>query len=108
MVGALQKFCNDGEFKAQESDLDDVHVFDSIMSVARMETYNDMIVEVNRLSAPDNFYTYIYQNAGKYFPPDKYANVVVTIAKYQEWSSNVRNKNLNLAACLTEIMSLRK
>ena len=108
MVGALQKFSKDGEFKAQESDLDDVNVFDSIMSVARMETYNDMIIAVNKLSAPDNFYTYIYQNAGKYFNPDKYANVVVTVAKYQEWSGNVRNKNLNLAACLTEIMGLRK
>lgn len=52
-------------------------------------------------------YTYLYNNAAKYFKPEVYPNVVLTIAKYQHMSDSVRDKNLNLAACLTELMKVK-
>lgn len=107
MIGTLQKFSKDGVFKVSENELDDINVFDSVMKTVNINTFSDMIVEVNKLNAPDNMYTFLYNNASKYFKPATYPQVVLTIAKYQHMSEQVRDKNLNLAACLTELMRLR-
>lgn len=107
MVGALQKFSKDGEFKVSENELDDVNVFDKVMQWVNPNSYTEMITEVNKLNGPDNMYTYLYNNAAKYFSPQHYPMVVITIAKYQHMSDSVRDKNLNLAACLTELMKVK-
>lgn len=107
MIGALQKFSNNGIFKVNENELDDVQAFDEIMKLINPNTYLEMITEINKLNAPDNMYSFLYKNAGKYFKEDKYPSVVLTIAKYQHMASSVRDKNLNLAACLTEMIKLK-
>lgn len=107
MVGALQKYSKDGEFKVSESELDDVNVFGKVMQWVNPNSYTEMITEVNKLNGPDNMYTYLYNNAAKYFAPQHYPTVVITIAKYQHMSDSVRDKNLNLAACLTELMKVK-
>jgi len=107
MVVALQKFSKDGQFTVNEHELDDVNVFDKVMQVVSLNTFTDMIVEVNKLNAPDNMYTFLYNNAAKYFKPEMYPQMVLIIAKYQHMSDSVRDKNLNLAAALTELMRLR-
>ncbi len=105
MIGAIQKLSSTGKFEL--ADLDDSNVYDNVMKYVTVNTYLDMIAEVNKLNAPDNMYTYLYKNASKYFQPTNYPKVIVTIAKYQHMSSSVRDKNLNLAACLTELVGLR-
>jgi DNA polymerase III delta prime subunit len=107
MVGALQKFSKEGTFAVNENELDDVNVFDKVMQYVSPNSYTEMITEINKLNGPDNMYTYLYNNASKYFQPNVYPNVVITIAKYQHMSDSVRDKNLNLAAALTELMKLR-
>jgi len=107
MVGALQKFSKDGQFTVSEHELDDLNVFDKVMQYVHPKSYIEMITAVNQLNAPDNIYNYLYNNAAKYFKPESYPNVVLTIAKYQHMSDGVRDKNLNLSACLTELMRLR-
>jgi len=108
MVGALQKFSRNGVFNATEGELDDLNTFDKVMEVTNPSTYTDMITEINKLNAPDNMYSFLYNNASKYFKPESYPNVVLIIAKYQHMSNTVRDKNLNLAAACTELMTLRK
>ena len=105
MIGTLQKLSSDGTFRL--ADLDDTNIYDNVMKVVTPSTYLDMIAEVNKLNAPDNMFSYIYKNASKYFSPGNYPKVIVTIAKYQHMSSTVRDKNLNLCACLTELCPLR-
>jgi DNA polymerase III delta prime subunit len=107
MVGTLQKFSKDGTFVISEHELDDINVFDKVMKLVNPTTYTEMITEVNKLNGPENMYTYLYNNAAKYFKPEMYPNVVLTIAKYQHMSDSVRDKNLNLAAALTELMKIK-
>jgi DNA polymerase III delta prime subunit len=106
MIGALQKLSHNGEFKL--ADLDDTNIYDKVMQFVTVPTYLDMITEVNKLNAPENMYTFLYKNASKYFSQSAYPKVIVTIAKYQHMSSTVRDRNLNLAACLTELVGLRQ
>lgn len=107
MVGSLQKFSKDGTFKLNENELDDLNVFDNVMKFVNISTYKEMIQEVNKLNAPTGMYSFLYQNAGKYFKPEVYPNVVLIIAKYQHMDDTVRDKNLNLSAALTELMRLK-
>ena len=104
MVGALQKFSKDGTFTVSEGELDDLNAFDNIMGLVNSNTYTDMISAVNQINSPDNMYSYLYNNASKYFDDSKYPNVVLIIAKYQQMSEMVRDKNISLAACLTELL----
>ena len=105
MIGTLQKCSGTGTLKIE--DLDDVNMYDNVMKVVSPSTYLEMIAEVNKLNAPSNLYNFIYKNASKYFAPGNYPKVIVTIAKYQHMDSLVRDKNLNAAACLTELVGLR-
>lgn len=105
MIGTLQKCSGTGTLKIE--DLDDANMYDNVMKVVSPSTYLEMIAEVNKLNAPDNMYSFLYKNAGKYFAPGNYPKVIVTIAKYQHMSSTVRDKNLNLAAALTELVGMR-
>lgn len=107
MVGCLQKLSTNGKFVVSDSVLDDFNVFDNVMQYVNASTYLDMISEVNKLNSPDNMYKYLYANASKFFKPEQYPNVVLIIAKYQHWSEGVRDKNLNLSACLTELIKLK-
>lgn len=107
MVGALRKFSENGKLIVKENELDDLEVFDKIMELVNPETYLKLIQAINKLNAPDNMYSFLYKNASRYFKPEKYPNMVITVAKYQHMADSVRDKNLNLAACLTELMKLR-
>lgn len=107
MIGAIQKFSKDGTFKVNENELDDVNVFDKVMQFVNPSSYTDMITEINKLNGPDNMYSFLYNNAAKYFKSEQYPQIVLIIAKYQHMADSVRDKNLNLAACLTELMRLR-
>jgi replication factor C small subunit len=105
MVMSLQQFSRSGVLTYNEGDLDNVQIYDQIMKLLK-SNYLELITEVNKLNAPDNMYTFLYKNAGKYFKENKYPDVVLIIAKYQHMSFSVRDKNLNLGACLTELMRL--
>ena len=107
MIGTLQKFSNDGKFVLNEYELDDLNVFDNVMKLVSPTTYKELILAVNKLNGPDNMYSFLYNNASKYFAENVYPNVVLTIAKYQHMSDSARDKNLNLAAALTELMKLK-
>lgn len=107
MVGALQKFSREGTLVVDASSLDDIDVFDKVMDLVSPGTYLDMIQAVNALNAPDNMFSFLYKNADKYFKTEKYPNLIITIAKYQHMATSVRDKHLNLAACLTEVMKLK-
>lgn len=108
MIGALQKYSKNGVLTVSEFDLDDVNSFDEIMKLVNPNSYTDMIMAVHKLNAPGNLYTFLYNNASKYFNAEKYPNVVLIIAKYQHMDASVRDKGLNAAACLTELMCLMK
>ena len=105
MVGALQKFSSNGQFTVSQSELDNMDEYLAVIGVIKAKDFNNMINLVNELTSPDNMYTYIYKNL-KEFEPTKHPNIIMIIAKYQFQASSVRDKNLNLAACCTELMKI--
>ena len=108
MIGTIQKFSNNGEFKISEAELDDTNVFSKIVSLMSPSTFTEMIAEVNKLNSPEGMFSFLYKNYAEIFKPDQIPGAIVTIAKYQHMSSSVRDKNLNLGAALTELLRFKK
>lgn len=106
MVGALQKFSGSGTFSATESDLDNVGVFENVMNYLIAKDYENLILAVNDLNSPEGFYGFMYRDIKKYFNMSNIPQVTITIAKYQHMNDTVRDKHLNLAACLAELFKI--
>ena len=104
MIGTLQKYTIDGVFKVKDSELDDLNIFDECIKLAKPDKYQLLITAVNKLNAPDNMYSFLYLHLDTYFKPSTLPNVIISLAKYQYQATASRDKNLNLAACLTELM----
>ena len=105
MISNLQKFSTTGTLKFSKEELGNLSTLDEIM---KSSSYLDMLSSVNNLSSPGSIYTELYNNIQVFFKPDSLPQVIISIAKYQEMNSNVRDKHLNLAACLTELWTHRK
>jgi len=104
MIGALQKFSTSGTLIVNQNELDNQDEYNVIIDAVKAKDFNVMINLVKDLASPDNLYTYIYKNLSRF--DDKMPSVVMIIAKYQFQSSTVRDKHLNLSACLTELMKI--
>lgn len=107
MIGFLQKACVSGELRINDADLDDTTVFDNILNSLNSD-FTELLQKVNSLNSPDNLYSFIYNNIEKYFLKEAYPQVVITVARYQAMAETVRDKHLNLGACLTELIKFKK
>ena len=105
MVGALQKFSTTGTFIVNKSELDNQDEYLAVLEVLKNKDFKTTINLVNELNSPSNMYTFMYKNINL-LPENKLPQIVVAIAKYQFQDGSVRDKNLNLSACLTEIMAI--
>lgn len=99
MIGYLQRASTSGTLEVNDS-LDDMNVFVDIIQSLKGD-YHELLGKVNALTAPENMYSFIYNNAERFFSNPPLA--ILTAAKYQHMSSVVRDKHLNLMACLTEL-----
>jgi len=105
MIGALQKFSNNGVLTVQQSMLDKVDEYNNVLNLIKSKNFDKMINAVNDITNPDNLFTFLYKNVDK-FDKNKLPQVIITLAKYQFQSSSVRDKHLNLAACCFELMHI--
>lgn len=104
MVGSLQKFSTTGTLELDESALDTTS---QLSELFKINNYFELLTVVNSLNTPSSLYSYMYNNLDL-FKSEALHNVVITIAKYAEMDSHVRDKHLNLSACLSEIWQHRK
>jgi len=111
MVGALQRLSVEKDGKlvldVNEGSLDNLNSYDELMELVHPQSYLNMVQKVNSITNVNGIYTYLYHNCTKYFREECLPQVVVVIAKYQDMSVNARDLNLNLCACLTELMNFR-
>ncbi len=61
-------------------------------------------VKQNSDNDPNRIYTRIYESLSQYLKPQTIPEIIVTLAKYQYQAAFVVNGELNLLACLVEIM----
>lgn len=104
MIINLQKFSKSGKLEIQN--LDNKDRYAEILGLINKKDFLKMIELVNNLENPDNLFTYFYDNFEKFTSRQNLPRIIVTIGKYQSYSSNAKDKHLNIAAMCSELMAL--
>ena len=100
MIAFLQRSSTTGSLVVDAA-LDSMGEFDAVMN-SLSGPYEGTLSKVNVLTSPDNMYSFLYKNIGQYFNA-KAPKAIITVARYQHMASTVRDKHLNLMACLMEL-----
>lgn len=104
MILDLKKFSNSGTLNISGIKTDEL---DSVVKAMMSKSFNRLNEIVNSLSCPDAFYGILYKNLDKLFTQNvQFTKAVIVLAKYQDMGVRVRDKYINLLACLCELSAL--
>ena len=104
MILDLKKFSNSGTLNINVIKTDEL---DDVVKAMMSKSFNRLNEIVNSLSCPDAFYSILYKNLDKLFTQNvQFTKAVIVLAKYQDMGVRVRDKYINLLACLCELSAL--
>ena len=105
IVKKLQQFSFNGKLSIHKNDVDIEKVFDKLIDDTIHKDFTVMRQHITQVFDSGILYTYFYDNLDK-FPIEKHPAIVLILAKYQANDNLVRDKIVNTAACLAEIMGI--
>jgi DNA polymerase III delta prime subunit len=106
-LNELQRFSGSGRITADiVAQLSDVRKIGDLAKSLKEKNFGDMRkwVVVNTDVDPSTIYRKIYDSLNEYFAPHSIPQAVVILSKYQYQSAFVADQEINMVACLTEIM----
>jgi DNA polymerase III delta prime subunit len=107
MLNELQRYATQGAINAGTlAQVSDVRKIGELVGFLKEGNFTEMRkwVVMNSDIEPTRIYRRIYDSLYEYFKPESIPQVVVIIARYQYQSAFVADQEINLVACLTEIM----
>jgi len=105
IVKKLQQYSFSSKLEIHENIINSDNIMNILITNIIEKNFNEIMKNLSKLSDTSLIYTYIYDNIDK-FPMEKHPAIVIVLAKYQANDSLVRDKMVNTAACLTEIMGI--
>lgn len=106
-LNELQRFSSKGNLDAGIiSQLSDVRKIGDLIGYLKDKNFGEMRkwVVANSDIDPIRVYRKIYDSAMEYFKPESIPQAVIILSKYQYQSAFVADQEVNLVACLTELM----
>ena len=106
-LNELQRYSNSGSIDAGiVSQVSDIRKISELVKNLKEKNFAEMRkwVVVNSDIEPARVYRKIYDSLYEYLKPNSIPQAVVILAKYQYQSAFVADQEINLVACLTEIM----
>lgn len=106
-LNELQRYSSSGSIDAGTlAQISDVRKINELVSHLKDKNFGEMRkwVVANSDADPSRIYRKIYDSLYEYFKPDSIPQAVLIISKYQYQSAFVADQEINLVACLTEIM----
>jgi DNA polymerase III gamma/tau subunit len=107
LLNELQRHSVSGSIDAAVvSQLDSVRILGDLIKALKEKDFSAMRkwVVINSDVDTSRIYRNIYDGLNDYLKPESIPPAVITLAKYQYQSAFVADQELNLVACLTEIM----
>lgn len=105
IIMKLQQFSVNKKLVIDHEDLNVTSIVSDIRKSILDNDFENMRKLVSKISDPSVIYTDIYDNLDE-FPIEKKPPIVMTIAKYQAHDALVRDRVINVAAMLTELMGI--
>lgn len=108
MVGVLQKSVIPNDVQTDkigklEITLTSNEDFTNLLEAIRKKDFESIIKAVYSITNSDGFYTWAFNQIRLLKSPSQ---AIITLAKYQYQNAFVRDKQLNLGACCTELMGI--
>lgn len=72
----------------------------------KTKDYEGMLKKVYALGVPDHWYSTLGTSLDSFVQPSQKLNAIIILAKYQVMSQQAKDRHLNLAGCISEIMKL--
>jgi DNA polymerase III delta prime subunit len=107
LLNELQRHAVSGNIDAGViGQLDGVKSLSELIKALKDKDFSTMRkwVVINSDIDPSRIYRSVYDSLNEYLKPESIPAAVVTLAKYQYQAAFVSDQELNLVACLTEIM----
>lgn len=107
LLNELQRHAVSGNIDAGVvSQLDGIKSLSELIKALKDKDFGNMRkwVVINSDIDPSRIYRSVYDGLNEYLKPESIPAAVVTLAKYQYQAAFVADQELNLVACLTEIM----
>ena len=107
ILNELQRYSVHGKIDSGILVQTDSTLFDELFGILKTKDFKEMRKWAARNVAitPTTLFRLLYDRASTEIAPDKIPALVVTIAEYQYKHAFVADPEINVAACLTEIMS---
>jgi replication factor C small subunit len=105
IINKLQECSTSGKLIIDKDDIDKDTIYDEIIENIINKDFNKMRKNISKLSDTGSLFLNLYENIEK-FPKEKQPSIIMTIAKYQSWESQVRDKLINTVALGTEILEI--
>jgi replication factor C small subunit len=106
-LNELQRYSNAGDLDAGTlAQISDVRKIADLVGYLKNQDFGEMRkwVVSNSDIEPARVYRKIYDSLFEYFKPESIPQAVVILAKYQYQAAFVADQEINLVACLTEVM----
>ena len=106
-INELQRYSTAGDINAGVlSQVSDIQKLSDLIGYLREKSFGNMRkwVAQNSDVEPAKIFRRVYDGMYEYFKPESIPQAVVIIAKYQYQSAFVADQEINLVACLTELM----
>ncbi len=106
-LNELQRFCSSGSLDAGiVAQLSDVRKIGELVKQLKDKNFGEMRkwCVANSDIEPARIYRKVYDSLYEYFKPESIPQAVVIISRYQYQAAFVADQEINLVACLTELM----
>jgi len=103
IIMKLQQFTTNGVLKINRSEMNIDSVLDDIRRMTIEKNFEGVRERITEISDPSLVFSNFYDNLDV-FEKSKRPGVILTLAKYQSYDSLVRDRVINVVACLTEMM----
>lgn len=105
IIMKLQQFTTNGELVINHNDMDLDNILQSIRTLVLEKDFESVRKIISNISDPSLIFTNFYDNLEDFEKP-KRPGIILTLAKYQAYDNLVRDRVINVMACLTEIMGI--
>jgi len=105
ILSKIQQFVKDGVLIIDKEDIDTDSVINNTLQAILKNDFDAFKLNVEKIADPSTLFLTLYENITD-FPQVKRPEIIVTIAKYQSWDSQVRDRLINAVACGVEVMQI--
>jgi len=103
IISALQEYSTSGALVINKEEIDQDSIAQGIITAIKTKNFAEIIKLVSKLPDPSSVFSIIYDNILD-FPQAVRPGVIIQVAKYQAWDSQVRDRTINVVGCATEVM----